>query len=144
MLIVTSGPPENEATGGFFSESVPAMLLILAGFAVISSGLTALTDLLGHRLTTGTGRWAFRLALLNCLLLPVAALSVTAVTWLAGAKLEEGWGQPMMPVWFGLGVVATVLGVMAPEAKRRGILVLPLMIGAFTLFFVIGEFTVPH
>lgn len=144
VLIVRAGQPENEATGGFFSEPIPAILVILAGIAVISSGPTALIDLLGHRLTTGPGRWAFRLALLNCLLLPVAALAVTAVSWLAGTKLEEGWGQPIVPLWFALGALATVLGAIAPEERRRSILVLPLMISAFALVFLIGEFTVPH
>lgn len=143
-LVVSTGQPENEATGSFFSEPIPAILMILAGVAIISSGLAALIDLLGHRLSTGPGKWAFRLAILNCLMLPVAALSVTAVAWLVGAKLGEGWGQPIMPVWFASGALATVLGAAAPEDRRRGILVLPLMIGAFALVFLIGEFTVPH
>lgn len=143
-FIVTTGQPENEATGGFFSEPVPAVLMILAGVAVISAGATALIDLLGHRPSTGLGRWAFRLALLNCLLLPAAALTVTAIAGLTGKNLDEGWGQPIMPIWFILGATATVLGAIAPEHRRRGILVLPLMIGAFALVFLIGEITVPH
>jgi hypothetical protein len=144
VLLVTSSLREDEATGGFYSEPVAAALIILAGVAVISSGFAALIDLLGHPLSTSPGRWAFRLALLNCLLLPVVALLVTAIAALAGAKLEEGWGEPIMPVWFIVGAGAAVLGAIAPEHRRRGLLVLPLMIGAFALVFLIGEFTVPH
>jgi hypothetical protein len=144
VLIVTPDGSEGEATGGFFSDPAPAILMLLAGIAVISSGATALLDLLGHRLSTGLGRWAFRLALVNCLLIPVAALLVTAIAGLTGAELDEGWGQPIMPIWFIVGAAATVLGAIAPEHRRRGILVLPLMIGTFALVFLIGEFTVPH
>jgi hypothetical protein len=135
---------QGRATGGFFSEPVPAVLLILAAVAVIASAVTALIDLMGHRLTSTRGKWAFRLAIVNCLLLPVTALAVTAIAALGGFELEEGWGQPIMPVWFVVGFIATVLGATAPEPRRRGVLVLPLMIGAFAFVFVVGEITVPH
>lgn len=144
VITVTAHRPAGEATGSFFSEPVPAVLMVLAVVAVISGAATALIDLMSHRLTSARGRWAFRLAIVNSLLLPVTALAVTAIAALGGFELEEGWGQPVMPVWFVLGSIATVLGAIAPEPRRRGMLVLPLMIGAFALVFVVGEVTVPH
>lgn len=144
VMTVEASRPEGGATGDFFSEPVPAVLLILAAVAVISGAVTALIDLMGHRLTSTRGKWAFRLAIVSCLLLPVTALAVIVTAALGGFEFEESWGQPIMPVWFVIGFIAMVLGAIAPEPRRRGVLVLPLMIGAFALVFVVGEITVPH
>jgi hypothetical protein len=72
------------------------------------------------------------------------AVAVYLLLRLFGLELEEGWGQPIVPFWLAIGLIAAVLGAAAPETKRRGLLVIPLMIGAFALVFVVGEVTVPH
>jgi hypothetical protein len=143
ILLVTSGPPDEPQGKGFFAEPLPAVLLIAAALSVIASGVLALVDLLVHRLSTGTGKWAFRLAIVNCLLQPLS-VAVYLILLLFGLELEEGWGQPIVPFWLAIGLVAAVLGAVAPETRRRGLLVIPLMIGAFALIFVVGEITVPH
>ena len=142
-LLVTGGPPDEPQERGFLAEPLPALLMIAAAVSVISSGVLALVDLLGHRLTTRTGIWAFRLAVVNCLMLPLSVV-VYLLLLLVGLKLEEGWGQPMVPFWLAIGLVAAGLGIFAPETRRRGLLMIPLMIGAFALVFVVGEITVPH
>ena len=142
-FLVTSGPPDEPQGKGFFAEPLPAVLLIAAALSVIASGVLALVDLLVHRLSTGPGKWAFRLAIVNCLLQPLTVV-IYLLLRLFGLELEEGWGQPIVPFWLAIGLVAAVLGAVAPETKRRGLLVIPLMIGAFALVFVVGEITVPH
>lgn len=142
-FLVRSGPPDEPQGSGFFADPLPAVLLILAAVSVIASGVVALIDLLARRLTTRSGRWAFRLAIINCLLQPLTGV-IYLLLRLFGLELEEGWGQPIVPFWLAIGLVAAVLGAVAPETKRRGLLVIPLMIGAFALVFVVGEITVPH
>jgi len=142
-FLVRSGPPDEPQGSGFFADPLPAVLLILAAVSVIASGVAALIDLLARRLTTRSGRWAFRLAIINCLLQPLTGV-IYLLLRLFGLELEEGWGQPIVPFWLAIGLVAAVLGAVAPETKRRGLLVIPLMIGAFALVFVVGEITVPH
>ena len=142
-ILVRAGPPDEPQEKGFFADPLPAILLMLAAVSVISSGAIALIDLLADRLTTRPGRWAFRLAVVNALLQPLMGVAYVLAT-LLGFDLEQGWGQPIVPFWMAIGLVAAVLGILAPEARRRGTLVIPLMIGAFALTFAIGEITVPH
>ncbi|HEU0246760.1 MAG TPA: hypothetical protein VFR38_06695 [Gaiellaceae bacterium] len=80
----------------------------------------------------------------SAVLVPVVGVVVTAVAWLAGLDLPDGWGQPLAPVWLVTSFAAGVLGVVAREPGRRGILVLPFMVGAFVLVFWIGEVAVPQ
>jgi hypothetical protein len=84
------------------------------------------------------------LALVNALLLPVVGLSVVAVARLIGADLPDGWGEPIVPVWLATGLGAAALGAAAKERGRRGLLVVPFMIGAFVLIFWLGEILEPH
>lgn len=128
----------------FFSDPVPAVLLLAAATVAIAAGIVAAVSLARARLESRAGRWATRLALVNALVMPVVGLSVTAVAWLAGYDLPEGWGQPIAPFWLATGLAAAVLGVVAKEPGRRGVLVVPFMIGAFVLTFWLGEILVPH
>lgn len=142
-ILVTPGPPEGSKERGFFADPLPAVLLILAAVSVVGSGAVALVDLLARRLSTRPGRWAFRLAIVNCLMQPLMGV-IFIIANLLGFDLKEGWGQPIVPFWFAIGLMAAVLGTLAPETRRRGTLVIPLMIGAFALTFAIGELAVPH
>ncbi len=95
-------------------------------------------------LGTAAGRWAARLALANALLMLVVGLSVVSVARLVGAHLPDGWGQPIAPVWLATGLAAAILGALAGERGRRGLLVVPFMIGAFVLTFWLGEILDPN
>lgn len=142
-ILVTPGPSAEPQNRGFFADPLPAVLLILAAVTVIASGVIALVDLLAGRLATRLGRWAFRLALVTWLTQPFMCVAYVLATALR-FELKEGWGQPIVPFWFAIGLVAGVLGILASETRRRGVLAIPLMIGAFALTFAIGELTVPH
>jgi len=139
VLIVTAGGPEDTSNETFFSHPLPAALLLAAAASMIGGGVVAAVSLVRSPLGSRVGRWATGLAVVNMLLLPVAALSVIAVAALADIDLPEGWGQPIFPVSVLIGLAAVIAGVRAKEPGRRGLLVVPLMIGAFVLVFVIGE-----
>jgi len=128
----------------FFSDPAPAVLLLTAATVAIAAGIIAAVSLARARLHSRAGRWATGLALVNALLMPVVGVSVTAGAWLVGYDLPEGWGQPIVPFWMTAGLAAAILGIVAKEPGRRGVLVVPLMIGAFVLTFWLGEILVPH
>ncbi len=128
----------------FFSDPLPAVLVLAAATAAVAAGMVAAVSLARTPLRTRAGRWATRLATANALLLPVVGLSVEGVAWLAGANLPDGWGQPIVPAWIATGFAAAILGVVAKEPGRRGLLVVPLMLGAFVLTFWLGEILAPH
>jgi hypothetical protein len=128
----------------FFSDPAPAVLLLTAATVAIAAGIIAGVSLARARLHSRAGRWATGLALANALLIPVGGVSVTAGAWLVGYDLPEGWGQPIVPFWMGAGLAAAMLGAVAKEPGRRGVLVVPFMIGALVLTFWLGEILAPH
>ncbi|HVA30779.1 MAG TPA: hypothetical protein VMU58_05885, partial [Gaiellaceae bacterium] len=142
-VVMTRGPDETDGAT-FFSDPLPAALALAAAAIALAAGAVAAVSLARLPLRTRAGRWAVRLALANALLIPAVVLPVTFVAWLVDAHLSEGWGQPMMPFWFLSGLASAALGVAAKESGRRGILVIPFMIGALVLTFWLGEFLVPH
>ncbi len=121
-----------------------AVLLLLAATSMIAAGALAAVSLVRAPLQSRAGRWATRLAVVNVLLMPVLAGSATTIAWLFGYELSEGWGEPMVPVWLLSGLAAFVLGVRARDQGRRGLLVLPLMIGSAAMTFWMGEILDPH
>ena len=60
--------------------------------------------------------------------------------------LEPGWAEavvpPRPPVVTALGAI--VLGTVAHEPGRRGLLLIPLLIGASALLFFLGDLLFPH
>jgi multisubunit Na+/H+ antiporter MnhC subunit len=128
----------------FFSDPLPAALLLAAATVAIAAGIGAAVSLARRPLASRAGRWATRLALVNALLIPAVGLSVTAAAWLVAYDLPEGWGQPVMPFWMMSGLAAGILGIVANEPGRRGALVIPFMAGALVVTFWAGELLVPH
>ena len=143
-IAVQRDAPQGSGGEGFFSEPVPAALLLTAASLAVAAGVVAAVSLVRVPLRSRSGRWASRLAVVNALLMPLVAVSVTTVAWLVGYDLPEGWGEPIAPVWLLSGLAALVLGVRAKDPGRRGLLVLPLMIGAAVLTFWLGEILDPH
>lgn len=128
----------------FFSDPAPAVLLLTAATVAIGAGIIAGVSLARARLHSRAGRWATRLALVIALLMPVVGVSVTAGAWLVGYDPPEDWGQPIVPIWLAAGLSAAILGIVAKEPGRRGVLVVPFMIGALVLTFWLGEILVLH
>ena len=61
-----------------------------------------------------------------------------------GGEVPGDWGEPYSFIWLASILVAIILGLVAREPGRRGLLVIPAVIGAFVLTFIIGEFAIPH
>jgi hypothetical protein len=144
LTVFTIRGPGDSPPETFASDPLPAVLLGSAASIAILAGAVAIGSLVRDPLTTNAGRWATRLAVVSALLVPVVGVVVSAGAWLAGLDLPEGWGQPLVPIWFVTSVTACVLGFLAREPRRRGVLVLPFLVGAFVLVFWIGELAVPH
>lgn len=144
FVTVIAARESGDGPETFFSDPLPAVLLVSAASIAILAGAVAMGSLVRTPLKTRAGLWATRLAVTSAVLVPVIGVVVTAVAWLAGLDLPDGWGQPLAPVWLVTSFAAGVLGVVAREPGRRGILVLPFMVGAFVLVFWIGEVAVPQ
>lgn len=144
VVVVQRGGARDTSGGGFFDDPLPAALVLLAATAAVAAGVLATVSLVRDPLRSRAGRWAMWLALLSALMFPAVAASVTAVAWLVGYDLPDGWGDPIAPFWLLTALAATVLGVRANEPGRRGLLILPVVIGAFVLTFWLGEILAPH
>jgi hypothetical protein len=80
----------------------------------------------------------------SALFLPLLAAVAAGIAWAAGIDEPAVVAQPLVPLWTLAGLAAAVLGATASEPGRRGILVVPFMLGAFVLLFWLGEALVPH
>ncbi len=142
VAVVTSG--ESEPADTFFSDPLAAGLLLTAATLTIVAAVVAAVSLWREPLRSRAGRWATRLAVANALFLPVLAVVAAGVAWAVGIDEPATLAQPLVPLWMLAGLGAVALGVLAPEPGRRGILVVPFMLGAFALVFWLGELLVPH
>lgn len=127
-----------------FGENLPAAVLMLSAVAVwIAGGVVAAVALYRDRLKSTTGKWAVRLVLFNVTLLPLWGI-VNGLFVLFGSALPEGWGEPIVPIWFLVGAVALGLGLASKHERAKGALVLPLLLGAATATFMLGELITQH
>ena len=139
VVIVTAGGPRDTSDETFFSDPLPAALLLAAAAAVIAGGVVAAVSLVRSPLRSRVGRLAMWLAVANAVLMPVVSLAVIVVAALASLDLAAGWGEPIVPFWVLTGVSAVIAGAVTREPGRRGLLVVPLMLGAVVLVFLVGE-----
>jgi uncharacterized protein (DUF983 family) len=144
VAVVPRAGSQDSSDDGFFADPLPAVLIVLAATAVVAAGVVAAVSLVRAPLRSRAGRWAMRLAVFNALLMPAVGVSVTTIAWILGYDLPEGWGEPVAPVWLLSGLAALAFGARAKDPGRRGLLVLPLVIGAAVLSFSLGEILSPH
>jgi hypothetical protein len=142
VLLATRGTAAPDET--FFSDPLPAALILAAASLAILAGVLAGAALVREPLRTREGRWAARLAVVNALFLPVLAAVAAGIAWAVGIDEPALLAQPLVPLWTLAGLAAAVLGATAREPGRRGILVVPFMLGALVLVFWLGEALVPH
>ncbi len=138
FLILGYREDQPKPEGGFFSD-MPASLLMLAAvlLPVVAAGIAGVS-LWRNRLESRQGVWAVRLTVLAAVFLPALGV-IQGLSELAGHRLPEGWGQPLVPIWFlTMGAVA-VLAIRAPDPGRRAVLTIPLVFGAAVLAFVFGD-----
>lgn len=139
VLIVRQGGPRDTSDEGFFSDPLPAVLMLLTASALAVAGVLAAVSLVRAPLRSRVGRWAMWMGVAASVLMPVVAASVMIIAWLAGYDLPEGWGEPIAPVWQVAALAAIGLGLAAKEPGRRGLLILPIVIAAALLIFILGD-----
>jgi len=143
-LVVNAWPP-READGLSGIGWTMAVLMPLAGALALGAGVMAVVSLWRVRLVTRTGKWAVGVGLFSALINPVIVLPAYLIERsIRGGEMPGDWGEPYSFVWLASIVVAIILGAVAREPGRRGLLMAPAVIGAFVLTLVIGEFAVPH
>ena len=124
---------------GFFTDPLPDGLAVLAFASAIAAGAVAAWALVREPLRTRAGRWALGLAIAFLVSFPVLGLLTVAL------GLEEGWAEPVVrpAVLLATALGAMVLGAFAREPERRGLLFIPLLIGASALIFFLGDLLFP-
>jgi hypothetical protein len=143
-LLVQAWPP-READGASGPGWTMAVIMPLAGMLALVAGAVAVVSLWRVRLVTQAGKWAVGVGLFSALINPVIVLPAYLIERsIRGGEMPGDWGEPYSFVWLASIVVAIILGAVAREPGRRGLLVAPAVIGAFVLTLVIGEFAVPH
>jgi tellurite resistance protein TehA-like permease len=142
VLLAARGSAAPDET--FFSDPFPAALVLAAASLAILAGVVAGVALVREPLRTREGRWAMRVAVVSALSLPVIAAIAAGIAWAVGVDDPAVIAQPLVPLWTLASLAAAVLGTTAHEPGRRGILVVPFMLGAFVLVFWLGEALVPH
>jgi hypothetical protein len=130
-VIVTGGHGRQD--GGFFADPVPDGLAVLALAAAIGAGAIAAGALVREPPRTRAGRWAVGMAIAFTLSFPVLGLITAAL------GLEQGWAEPVVPLQMAAALGAMLLGAVAREPDRRGLLLIPLVIGASALMLFLVD-----
>lgn len=135
-VAVTGGHGRQD--DGFFSDPLSDGLAVLALAAAILAGVVAAGALLREPPRTRAGRWAVRLAIAFAVSFPVLGLLTEAL------GLEQGWAEPVVPLQLATALGAMLLGAVAHEPDRRGVLLIPLVIGASALMFFLVDLLFPY
>ena len=136
-VVVTGGSGRQD--DGFFTDPLPDGLAVLAFAAAIAAGAVAAWALLREPPRSRAGHWALGLAIAFVVSFPVLGLLTEAL------GREQGWApEPVVPLLVATVLGAMVLGAFAPEPGRRGLLFIPLLIGASALIFFLGDLLFPY
>lgn len=122
---------------GFLADLAAAILALVTFGAAVAAGGVAAWALAREPLRTRPGRWGLGLA--------VALVVSFPVLWALALALDRtyDWVGPFVPLQFAAGLGAVVLGALAREPGRRGLLLIPLVIGTAALAFTLGDLIVP-
>ncbi|MFA9271595.1 hypothetical protein LRS13_07000 [Svornostia abyssi] len=137
MLVLELRGDRRGPGDGFFADPLPALLALAAFGVAIAAGLVAARALIRDPLQTGRGRWALRLALGLTASFPV----LWGIT--LAFDLGADWLESVIPLQLLAGLGAAGLGATAPEPGRRGLLLIPFVIGVAALAFFLGDLIVP-
>lgn len=113
---------------------------------VIIGGAVAWWSIIRVRPPGRTGRWGFWLGVGSALINPVVVLPTYLIWWAIVDEMPGDWGTPFEFLWLGMCIAAMALGIASArrDHERRGLLLIPAVIGAFVLTFVLAEVLVPH
>lgn len=121
------------------SQGVLASVLAGLAFAIaIVAGAVAGWVLAREPPRTRAGRWALGLAIVLALSFPLLGLITAAL------DLELGWAEPVAGLQLAAAIGAVALGAVAREPQRRGLLLIPLVIGTSALMFVLTDLLFPY
>lgn len=121
--------------------AVAILFIALGLFAfglMIAGGFLAAKGLRSESMESGSGVFAVRMAVVLAIVLPVMTL---VFGLLAATDTWERDSEPFIGAWLVLALVASVIGGFAPEPGRRGLLVIPFLIGVAALVLVLSEAT---
>jgi len=136
--IVTRRPGAYNIGKGFWSEPVPAGLMVLAALSFILAGLISFLQLWRKPLESSTARWGWRLA--KTYMMIILIISCVA----AIKEISEAVAQWLELVVISLGLVSIGLGISSKEPSRKGFFFGPLFLGVLVLVFSLGELTSNH
>ena len=119
---------------GSFAALLVVALVIASLGTMIDSGFRAAKALRSKPMDSGTGKSAVRMAVVLAAVLAVMTLTLGL---LAVTDTWEGDSEPFIGIWVALALAVSAVAAFAPEPGRRGLLVLPFMLGvaAFVLLF---------
>lgn len=124
------------------TPTVVAVLLFILGVVafgtMVAAGFRAASALRSGSMVSGAGRFAVRLAVVLAVVLAAMALILGL---LAKTGTWEQDSEPFLGVWVLLALVAAVIGAFSPEPGRRGLLILPFLIGVAALVLFLSEVT---
>jgi FtsH-binding integral membrane protein len=130
---------------GGSDESTPTVLEValvalgvIAFATMILAGVKAASSLRAGPMMTRSGRLAVGAAL------AVAALLVAMAAtfgFLAATDTWEGDSEPFLATWLILALAASLAGAFAREPGRRGLLILPFLLGTAALVLFLSEIT---
>ena len=99
-------------------------------------GVVAGKSLTSRPLSSERGRVVSRTAFVLVVLLPLIVFCLWLVTAVSDG---EGPTVPIIGAWLVAVIVTSIAGAMAPEPGRRGLLVLPLLVGAAVVVLLLSE-----
>lgn len=137
MLVLELRGDRRGPDDGFFSDPLPALLALAAFGVAIAAGVVAAQALIREPLQTSRGHWALRLALGLTASFPV----VWGIT--LAFDLDADWLDSVIPLQVLVGLATAGLGATAREPGRRGLLLIPFVIGVAALAFFLGDLIVP-
>ncbi len=137
MLVLEIRGDRRRPDGGFFADPLPAILAFTAFAVAIAAGAVAARALIREPLQTPRGRWAVRLGLAFAASFPVLWAVMLVFS------LDDGWAEAAVPLQMLVVLGAVGLGAAAREPGRRGLLLIPFVIGVAALAFFLGDLIVP-
>lgn len=146
-MAVGSGEPPQAAPGEriTFRPGVDIPVPVGVGL-VILGGVVAWWSLIRRRPPGRSGHWGFWAAVASALINPVVVLPAYWITRAFTGEIPMDWGTPFEFAWIILCLAAIGLGITAArrDPARRGLLLVPAVVGAFVLTFALAEVVVPH
>lgn len=118
----------------------------VGGALVVAGGVVAWWSLIRRHPPGRAGTWGFWLAVASALINPVVVLPAYLIWRAVVDDMPGDWGEPFEFTWLLMCLAAMVLGAVAArrDPARRGLLLVPAVIGAFVLTFALAEVVVPH